>query len=129
MSKKAGEKKETLKEDDLKRIEEMREAKRRKKELKEQQERERKRREEQALIDKEVEIIYKSGLADAYKCNPASTQISSRKPTGRTSSSTSTSTQPKRSSSSTNSAGRKRKNCNPSPTSDLFNLSPTQNQL
>jgi hypothetical protein len=37
MSKKLGDKKESLKEEDLKKIEEMREAKRRKKELKEQQ--------------------------------------------------------------------------------------------
>lgn len=91
MSKKVGEKKESLKEEDLKKIEEMREAKRRKKELKEQQEREKKRKEEQAIIDKEVELIYKSGLADAYKCTPQKTQTSCRRPSKKTSSSTSTS--------------------------------------
>ena len=49
-------------------MEELKEAKRKKKELKEQQEREKKLKEEQAIIDKEVVIIYSSGLADAYKC-------------------------------------------------------------
>jgi hypothetical protein len=49
-------------------LEELKETKRKKKELKEQQEREKKLKEEQAIIDKEVVIIYSSGLADAYKC-------------------------------------------------------------
>ena len=61
-----------IKAEEQQRIEEMKEAKRRKKELKEQQEREKKLREEQAVIDKEVKVIYESGLSDAYKCKQKS---------------------------------------------------------
>lgn len=50
------------------RIEELKELKKKKKELKEQQERERKLKEERAIIDREVVVIYQSGLAEAYKC-------------------------------------------------------------
>lgn len=56
-------------------MEGLKEANRKKKELKEQQEREKKLKEEQAIMDKEVVIIYSSGLADAYKCTLRLSQI------------------------------------------------------